>query len=355
MTALFAAKRHGPIGVDLGSRSVKLVQFSRDGSQLIAAARWDAPSTAAATPDERDTQWIDAISRARESRDFRGKDAVLCLGAGELYVQNLRVPKMSGEALDRVVRQEIAGRLPFDPAEAELRHLEAGDVRHGDSVKREVIVMACESQKVRRRLRLVEQAGLRPVAIDVEPLALVRCFRQQDRREEDKQRVTLFVHVGATNTSVVISRGSDIMFVKYLPVGGQQLDESVARMLNMKLPEAASLRRYNGEQRSDRRDEEIARSVSEAIRPALDRLANEISLCARYHSVTFRGQPIVRLVLTGGEATAALTEALNARLNLAGELGDPLRGYDSRQVTGAAPQWDIAAGLRLRESFQTAS
>ena len=57
-----------------------------------------------------------------------------------------------------------------------------------------------------------------------------------------------------------------------------------------------------------------SRSVSEATRPVIDRLARELSLCIRYHSVTFRGQRLYRLVVGGGEACDVLVASLDQRL-----------------------------------------
>jgi hypothetical protein len=36
-------------------------------------------------------------------------------------------------------------------------------------------------------------------------------------------------------------------------------------------------------------------------------------------------------------------------LNLKCELGDPLRAFESTRATGRKSQWDVAAGLALRE------
>src|SRR5437867_2409302 len=163
MSQWLGSKRHGPIGVDLGTRSVKLMQFSADGSRLWAAERWDLPYAEQPSPQQRDAQLAEAVQRARESQRFRGRDAVLCIGAGEMFVQNIRVPVARGEALEQVVRQEVAGRLPFE-GQGEIRFLEAGEVRHGDTAKREVIVMATPKSALQRALAVVEQADLRPVA-----------------------------------------------------------------------------------------------------------------------------------------------------------------------------------------------
>ncbi|MHC4181636.1 MAG: hypothetical protein ACYSWU_29445 [Planctomycetota bacterium] len=51
----------------------------------------------------------------------------------------------------------------------------------------------------------------------------------------------------------------------------------------------------------------------------------------------------------GGEATSWLVDWLAARLDLPCELGDPLRTFEKAVSPGRIGQWDVAAGLALRE------
>ena len=350
MIARLSKNRFGPIGVDVGSRSVKLVQFTADGSRLLDAAKWDLP----AFDDEPDEETLveqiaKSLEQAREGRAFKGRDAVICLTDRELFLQNIRVPKADQAALDRSVQQEAAGRVPFPVADAEIRYLEAAEIRQGDTVVREVILMACHRPKLEHALKIVEVAGLRPVAVDVEPAALARTYASQFRREQDQDGRAMYVHVGHASTVVVITEADDLLFVKYLDLGGKQFDQVVAKRLKMSLADAASLRRHNGDRRSTRQDPEIERSIADAMRPALEKLIGELSMCVRYHSVTFRGKPLQRLVLGGGEACSPLLEALNKRVGLEGEVSDPFRMYPRAGKTGRTAQWDVAAGLALRQ------
>ncbi len=344
MVSLFQP-RTSPIGVHLGSNSVKLIQFDAAGESVVDAARWDLTGeNAADNPD----QLVDAIGRAREGRGFRGRRAVFCLGARDLFVQNIRVNQAQGDELRRTVFAEAAGRLPFPSQEAEVRFVDAADVRQGGATRREVILLACRRQVIAGVLDVADRTGLTPVAIDVEPGALLRCYTKQYRRDDDQQQQRMFVHVGGATTAVVIARGAHTMFVKYIDCAGRHMDEAVASYLKMSLPDAAALRRHNGDRRIDQRDPEVTRSIAEALRPALDRLAGELSMCIRYYSVTFRGQPLAQLVLSGGEASDGILEWLRARINLPCELGNPLRTFQSNPIPGRVGQWDVAAGLALR-------
>ncbi len=350
MVGWIGKRRCGPIGVDIGSQSVKLLQFDSTRAHVHEAARWDLPLEESDTAGPRDDQIVNAICRAREGRAFRGRRAVLCLGAGSLFVQNIRVQQASGDELRQIVHREAAGRLPFGAGEAEIRYLEAADVRQADSIRREVILLACHRPEIDRVISLAERSNLLPVAIDVEPTAMLRCYARQFRRDDDGERRVMFANFGASNTIVVISRGTDAIFVKYVDVGGRHLDEAVADNLKMRVSDAAALRRHNGDRRVDQRDPEVTRSIAESVRPVLDRLANELSLCLRYHSVTFRGQPLAQVTLGGGEASQSLAAWLGERLGLDCELGDPLKIYEQATAPGRTSQWDVAVGLALRET-----
>lgn len=350
MIRWLSQRRFSPIGIDIGTRSIKLVQLSGDRSRVVEAARVELPAAAEqATPKEQADRIAAGVQRGLADRDFHGRDAVCCLSERQLFLQSLRVPKQTGAQLDRLVAQEAAGRVPFPLDEAELRYLEAADVRQGDQTLREVIVFAVQRTVLYETLGAIEQAKLKPVAVDVEPAALVRSYAAQFRRDEDRQARALLVHIGHSRTAALVAQADELLFVKYIDVGGQQFDLAVGRHLKMDLHEAIALRKHNGDRRAEQQDPEVARSVAEALRPVFERLVSELAMCVRYHSVTFRGQPIVRMVVSGGEATQPLVESLAKHLDMKAELSDPFRTLPTVPNLGRKGQWDVAAGLAMRE------
>ena len=314
------------------------------------AARWDLPTEPALNQDRHDERILESLRRVMEGRRFRGREAVFSLGAGNLFVQNIRVAQASGDELTKIVHFEAAGRLPYSREEAEIRYLDGDTIRQGDSIRREVILMACHKPLVERMVRVAERAGLQPVAIEPEPSAMLRSYFRQFRRDEDQKRRMMFVNVGASNTMVVIACGTEAVFVKYLEIGGRQFDEAVSKHLKLPLADAATLRSRNDNRRAEQRDAEVARSIAESIRPILDRLAHELSLCIRYYSVTFRGECLQQCTIGGGEANDTLVDWIGARLELPCELGNPLRIYEKNLPGGRFGQWDVAAGLALRDT-----
>jgi type IV pilus assembly protein PilM len=343
----FLKPKRTPIGIDIGARVVKLVQLSADGSRILESGRWDLPLDAHPGSPDFAGHVVQALKQARDGKRFHGRDAVVCLSPRHYVVQNVRVPKGEPFQIEQAARQECSTRLPFPPHESELRFIESVDVRQTDGMKREVIVLAVHKPVLDQMLSVVEEAGYLPVAVEVEPTALLRVYQRQYRRGEDQSARSMFVHIGHANTVVFIAQADEILFIKNLDLGGKHFDEAVAKHLEMSVADAWSLRRHNGDRRAEQQDADVALSVNESCRPVIEKLINEVSLCVRYHSVTFRGQPLKRLILAGGEATPTLAEAIGTRLNLKCELGDPLRAFESNPLPGRKSQWDLALGLAL--------
>lgn len=345
-------RRHGPIGVDLGSSSIKMVQLARSGAspRLAELARWDLPPEARRSRE----RWIEETQRALQDLvacyRFRGADAVVSLGMDDLFVQNVRLPCVPEDELSKVVRWEAEEHLPYPCDEAEIRSLPAGTVRQDEHTKQEMILLAAHRSQLDRIIDVLDHAGLRPVAIDAEPCTLFRCYAPRIRRESDREHVSIFVHVGARATAVVTTRGDAILFAKYMPVGGEQFDESVGRHFDMPIDEANEFRYRVAE--SEGASSRTLLALAEAMRSPLETLTAELSLCLRYHSVTFRGQRPDRIVLSGGEATAWFADYLGQRLEIPCELSAPFQGIDCSERTpppARAAQWAVAVGLAMKQ------
>ena len=125
--------------------------------------------------------------------------------------------------------------MPYSVSETEIRYLKAADVRHGDATLQEVILCACHRPALEQTLQIIEQADLRPVAVDIESNALVRSYVRQFRRDEDRSKRSMLVHVGQSATVVVIAEGDHTLFVKHIDVGGKHFDSAVASHLQRPL------------------------------------------------------------------------------------------------------------------------
>ena len=355
----------GPIGLDIGGSSVKLLQLmDRDGQPSIqAAARFNLPQ-GTVDPAEREMALSDGISHALSSHPFSGRTVNSALGCGEFQMKSLRLPKMPSDEM--LSAAEFEARERFNAGEGgQIRFIPAGEVRHGNELKEEVIVFLARDEAVQQRIALLETLRLCPAAIDLAPCAMARSFVRFLRRTEDATAVNVFVDVGWQGTTIAMTRGSDLCFLKVLDVGGRVFSGAVGQALNLSMQEAGELRiRLMRENCGRRRKEssadstaplEIRARASDAVRPLVERIGRDIQLCLRYFAVTFRGSRPDSLTFVGGEAhEPALVEIVAPSLDIPCLIGHPLRGMGrmnamaSQDARTLAPSWAVACGLALR-------
>jgi type IV pilus assembly protein PilM len=352
--------KHGPIGLDIGASSIKMLQLADVQGQptILAAEHRQIVGGHAERPE-----FIRAaISGALRLKHFRGRDVALSLGSGEFQMKNVRLPRMPAAELAAAVAFEAQERFGFGGSAAQIRHIPVGEVRHGEEVKEEVIVLAAHDEVVDQRLAMLDSLKLRAVAIDIAPRAVALSFSRFLRREEDANSINVFLDVGYRGTSVVFLRGMEIAFLKLLDIGGQILNQAVATALGISEKEAGALRlrimrESSGRRESDRDavHEEIKASATDAVRPCLDRLIRDLLLCLRYFAVTFRGRRPESLTLAGGEAhEPLLARTIMESVEIPCIIGSPLRGMGGlgliggRECRSLQPAWAVAAGLALR-------
>ena len=333
---------------------------NRRGYKIIAAAVAELDTIAAQlNEDARFRTLLDTIHRRVEAAGFSGRKCVISVEDMLLRVKAIRLPVMPSADSEKAIRLEASDRLGFgEETMAEIGWISAGEVRQGDDVREELILVGAERSKLEMIVDGVAAMGLQPIAVEPGFLATARCFARDLRRTSDAEIVRFVIDVGYLTTSVSILRGMDVVFYKRVEIGGRAMNAAAAERLRLDQETIADLRRQRMEANAEGRtasDERVDRALFTAIRPLIDELAHEVSLCLRYHSVSFRGQRPDKVVVVGGDAhEPGLVKALFEALHVTVEIGCPLDqisltsapSFIERQKSHA--QWTVAIGLSLR-------
>jgi type IV pilus assembly protein PilM len=365
--------RFGPIGIDLGNHTMRVVQVSRSRQQTLVSAVATRPSsTRALEPGE----WFEANQETlaellREGR-FRGKHAVFGLDASMVRIKNFRLPAMPQEELDRAVVFEARERFPHLGDEPEIRYFNAGKVNAGQGEQFELVVCAVPGELLRGLLAGIRGLNLTCAGLELASAAAFRCFERFLQRSEDANAVHTFLDIGYAGTRLLITRGTDVVFLKSFDTGLRQMYEAVGKALSLDPADAheVTARALTGpadasdganegsetkaDSSSDDPGSEVRPAVLEALKPDLEQLSKDIGLCTRYFTVTFRGGNVDSMTCIGGGARyTALLEQLESSLSLPMRVGHPFRNLVTDDVfTGAdrrsgQPEWAAALGLAL--------
>ncbi len=372
-----------PIGLDIGHNSIKMIQLAVNGGHVsvLAADKARIDPRIDGNTRERRSFVVSKIKQMLTNGNFRGKKVVSCLPSDRLKITSLRLAEAESERIEQALRKEVTQRFGLDPDKDAVSYVLVGDVRQGDEIKSELILFAADNEAIKDHISLIEEAGLRPVAIDLVPSALFRSFERSLQRQEDRERTTVFVDVGSRFTTVVFGHGREISFVKQISIGGDNFNQEIATKLGIGINEAERLRGKLRMERTTNADRGIWTSgqgsagdeslvdntalenldastrqvMVDAISVVAEQLAREISLCFRYYTVTFRGKRVERAVFSGGEAYEnILINILKRQLAVEIEVAQPLRGFDLMNLNfgndrrGLLCEWAIAVGLGLK-------
>ncbi|HWE02067.1 MAG TPA: pilus assembly protein PilM [Tepidisphaeraceae bacterium] len=390
-----------PVGIDIGAECLRLAQVEKINGdhRLIAAASAEIPLKVRGNPAERMAYFARTLKELWARGNFRGRRAVLAIPAGETALQHLRLPRMSDETLQKALPWESRGKLPFDPAEASLRHIIAGEVYQDHEPRNEVILMAAKNAVIEQLLSAAASARLEVVGMNVQPKALVDCFLNIYRRKADADITNCIVDIGSSATRAIVARGGKILFARSIPIGGEDFSRAVAAELQIRLDEARQLRIVLSnapDEEGDRDGIPVMSSapigptlqsraietdggggvatiaaphvapaqrrhrrsmVEQVVREPLERLAEELTLCRRYHEAAFPERPIQRLIFVGGEArNRRLCQSLAKELDLAAQIGDPMARMSRTTEIGIEsgidrrcpqPAWAVAIGSSM--------
>jgi len=374
-----------PIGLDIGHRWIKMIQFSdAEYRSVIAADKICIDPALADDPAQRREFVGSAIRQMLAEGDFRGRDVVSCLPNEKLKITSLRLAGDDEDEIEDHLRKEVRQRFGLDPDKDSVNYLFAGNVRQGEDTKSELVLFAADGDAIREHIEMLEEARLRPVAIDTIACALVRSFGRVLRRQEDKDRTLVFVDLGSEYTTVVFGRGDEISFIKQIPIGAAKFNRELAARLGISHAQAEDLRLALQSQRAlatatavddngacgegscegtseqpaaEQIDSSTRQVIVDVVGSVAEELAKEISLCSRYYTVTFRGKRIEQAFFTGGLAyEEILLNVLRRQLAVQIEVGQPLRGFDLTNMNldsdkrSLLCEWAVAAGLGLKGS-----
>jgi Tfp pilus assembly PilM family ATPase len=224
-----------PIGIDISSGSLNLAQmgWDQDGLFLVAGANATVPENIQYGTGAWQRWAVGELKKFRAERPFKGRDVVVTLPGSEIFIDQVKVPRVAPEQLREAVLARIAPKLPCNPKDSLVQYVVTRDGTGSGNSDLDVLVMAAERVKVDRHLAVYENANLKVAAMGVWPLALTASYATFfGRRAADREAVVMLLEICEDCTHVAICKHKDILFARLVPVGRMQLtsDEMMKRL-----------------------------------------------------------------------------------------------------------------------------
>ncbi|HCF91903.1 MAG TPA: hypothetical protein DER58_05475, partial [Firmicutes bacterium] len=157
------------------------------------------------------------IKHVFKTGKIHDKEIYVAIAGQSVVVRQVRFPNMPADEVHNAIQWEADKYLPFSPEEAVIDFHIIGPAESEGEI--EVMLVAAQNELVNSHVAAIEAAGLTPVAMDVQPFAILRSLGLESL---ENQRCSGLIDIGAGTTDVVIFKGDSLKFTRIIPFGGQR-------------------------------------------------------------------------------------------------------------------------------------
>jgi type IV pilus assembly protein PilM len=272
---------------------------------------------------------------------------VASLPESQIFTRVIDMPVLTDNELQSAIKYEAEQYIPIPLSEVKLDYqvLDRPHSQTGDK-KMDVLLVAAPNVLIKRYLRIIEQAGFKPYALETEITANSRSLININKMS----LTSMVVDIGASTTKLAIVADRKIAFTRSLAIGGSAFSRAVAQGLGFEIDQAEQYKDTYGLD-----DTQLEGKIAVAIKPIFDVITNEMQRALAFWSGRHPDVVVKTLMATGGSAKMpGLIPYLTAATGLEGQIGNTWETFSfgpnvSPTIRDDSPFYSIAAGLAMKD------
>jgi type IV pilus assembly protein PilM len=321
-------------GLDISDLSLKFLMLRKRGKKFSVVSFGESQIEPGIIEggEVKDEEKLAKIVK-EATKKVKTKYVIACLPEEKAFLQVIKMPIMSEEDLKSAIVFEAENYIPLPVNEVYL-DCEIVPPVYNHLKHLDVLLAAIPKRTTDSYLRVLKKAGLKPIAFEIESLAIARALI----KDQITSHSVLIIDLGATRTSFIIFAGKSVRFTTSIPVSGIHLTELIAKSLNISFEKAEKLKIIHGLKEGLKIKlgekttfEKVKGKIFEALIPALVDLVQQIKKCIDYYQTHAylsglppNGKKIHKVILSGGSANLkGLKEFLELELKIPVEMGNP--------------------------------
>ena len=288
--------------LNIGASKALLAEYAVSGKNRLSLTTYgsgELPSIDVNDPGSIAASLPTVLHQIMREKGIRPGPLVVSLSGQMVFPRFAKFPPLGDQAkLDQLVRYEVEQNVPFPIDEIVSDHQFLGETLEGDKA---AIIVAAKLESVRAVTDAVRSAGLKPLKVDVSPIAVVNALKFT---YPQLTGCSVVLDVGSKTTNLIIIEDEKI-YNRSIPVAGNTITKEIAQAFGCSLEEAEQLkleRGYVALGGVTEDEDEVTDRVSKVIRTVLTRLHAEISRSINFYRSQQGGSAPARLFLTGGSA-----------------------------------------------------
>ncbi len=345
---VFAKKDH-LIGIDIGSRTIKLceVQQTKKGRTLEKFGMANLPQNAIVEGRIKDPAGVaDVIKGLTSDLRVSEQNVATSVAGYSVIIKRITVGKMTDEELHENIQYEAEQYIPFDLDDVNIDFHIIGESELNPN-QMNVMLVAAKTEIINEYVDLLDMAGLNPCVIDIDVFALERVFEENYLNEEGTVGL---IDIGANKMNINIVKGYMSAFTRDVNIGGEQISREIVSRFDCAFEEAEAVKLGQDKDRVPEED------VREIVYSVISSWGAEIRRAIDFYYSTGSDEDIGRIMLSGGAAqTEGFSELLSAETSIDVQMCDPFmsvkineKNNDMDYLQRIAPQAAICMGLASR-------
>lgn len=335
-------------GIDIGSFAIKAVVLSHKTKppRLISFGSIGAPYPGITSDSDADLEVAaKAISALLSSLKAPTFPVMIALPESKIFTRVISdFPYLSDEELASAIRYSAEEFVPLPVDQVNLYWQILGRSKQNNNTV--VFVVASPKTTIRKYLKVLDLAKIKPAAMETELIAATRALVGSNPFAP----TTLIIQLGATSTDfAVVSKGM-ILLSRSIATGGIALTRSLSQYLNFEFHQAEEYKKVYGLLK-----DQLNGKIYQVLKPLLEVIMTECRRVIQSFESRNPQNQIKRVVLTGGGAKLP-----GLVIYFAENLGLEIQGADpwyfiekDRSIQGKlqadAMSYTIAVGLAMRE------
>ncbi len=330
------------VGLDVGSSSIKLVALVREsGNRGYRLLKYGVKGIPAASGEPTTQNTSNLIRELFAEAKIDCKDVIAAVPGTSTVVRYIQMPKMTLPEARNALRYEASEYIPFRAEEAQMDcHILNGASRGTDDMMTTMLV-ATRTSEAEKRLEVLKAAGLSPLVLDVDSLAILNAFEAAGISGETPGGIAS-IHLGSRQTHLSVVQDGCPAFTRDMEVGGETLTVAIACGLGLSIAEAEALK-VSGDAITQPHVESPLRSLAGQLRSSLDYYQGK------------SGNGVSKVYISGGTSLLKpLGEFLSDSLGILAEKWNPFQGIDTSDfvedsnLRHIGPVLAVAVGLAIR-------
>jgi len=352
----------GIVGVDIGTSSIKIAhaEASRQGFVVPHVTICPTPPDSVREGTVTDIPGVaGAVQFAMRSAGIKASSGIVAIAGPGVLVRHVQLPRMAEQVLRKSIHFE-AGKFISTSMEDSVVEFEIlGDGEEAGQMK--VMLVAAPKAMVESRVGVLEQAGLEPLAVDVEAFATFRALLEYNPDRSFLDSTVALLDMGASHTEINLVCKGNLALTRTVPIAGASLTNAIKSAENCTEDEAEQ--RKHGFDLSELVDVPAGSTGDpglKTVQSLVDEMLREVRRSVNYLQSQLpdgaADATVDRIILTGGAARLGGVAAYTSnRLNIGVSVGNPALG-DLIQLSPEAglneediPLLAVAFGLAVKE------